>query len=72
MAPAGNHVDAVAGLDIEHQFLAFDGDQLNGRRDLDAGRGCGLVADVDVRLLRDIGVSAARARCEAKKPFWRA
>ena len=29
------------------------------------------LADLDERLLRDIGVSADEARAEAAKPFWR-
>lgn len=29
------------------------------------------LAGLDARLLRDVGISAAQARCEAAKPFWR-
>jgi uncharacterized protein YjiS (DUF1127 family) len=29
------------------------------------------LATLDVRMLADIGVDTATARCEADKPFWR-
>ena len=70
---------SVQFVSIGHRFLAGAVQRPAGLADLVAwlgrcmlrSRGRSSLAELDDRLLRDIGISRAEARREGNKPFWR-
>jgi len=70
MPPLGNQVYAIMGFHCKDKLFSFDRDQFNANRDLQAGRRCRFMADIDVYsnglLLRPIEV---RIDCLDAGPF---
>jgi uncharacterized protein YjiS (DUF1127 family) len=61
--PAGDGGHAARGASRLRGLLRRWRQRERSRREL---------ASMDERMLKDIGLSAGAARCEAGKPFWRA